>query len=118
MKEESTGFNHARRSGFALKPYHQGIACGKCHTGEDFSGLKRDCMACHAADWFPATFDHAKTGLTLDANHADTSCNGCHPDGLGKPTNCTVCHEGDWKYPQRSPGKLPTIERAVSMPPG
>jgi len=114
MQQESTGFDHERRSGFMLKPFHHGVACGKCHTAEHFRGLKRECGTCHAPDWFPEVFDHAKTGLTLDTAHADTSCNGCHPNGLGKPTDCSVCHDDNRKYPDKSPG--PTAMAGKTSP--
>lgn len=106
-KEEIPPFDHERRTGYAMKPYHQGIACAKCHTSGEFKGLKRDCLTCHAVDWSPEGFDHAKAGLILDKDHVETACNGCHPNGMGKPTDCSVCHDDKRKYPDKIPGKKP-----------
>ncbi len=106
MNGELPPFDHARRSKFALKPYHQGLACQKCHKDNGiFTGNKTDCASCHAADWFPSSFDHAKTGLTLNEAHKDTDCLGCHPNGLGKEPDCSVCHD-DKKFPKDVPGTL------------
>jgi len=108
MKEESPGFNHEKRTGYPMKPYHAGVACQKCHTDPaTFKGLKRECLSCHPADWAPQGFPHEKSGkLTLDKDHAEIDCAGCHPDGMGTPIKCDVCHEADIQYPARLPGTL------------
>lgn len=110
MAQESPGFNHEKRSGFALKAYHAEVACQKCHTDPaTFKGLKRECLTCHAADWAPQGFAHEKSGkLTLDKDHAEIDCAGCHPDGMGTPIKCDTCHEKDIQYPARLPGTLLT----------
>jgi hypothetical protein len=108
LKEETTGFDHGQRSKFMLRPYHQGLACQKCHPdGSTFKGLRADCASCHVSDWAPAPgFDHARTGvITLNDKHKDADCSGCHPDGMGKPTKCNACHDGEWKYPDKLPGE-------------
>ncbi len=107
-KDEAPGFDHAKRSGFALKAYHEGVACRKCHTAQDtYKGLRKQCDACHAADWAPAKFDHARTGtVTLDKEHAEIGCAGCHPKGMGGPVDCESCHEKDYVYPKKLPGTL------------
>lgn len=106
MDHEMPPFDHAKRSKFVLKPYHQGVACQKCHKDpKDFKGNKTECTACHAADWFPKDFDHSRTGLTLNEAHKDTDCLGCHPDGLAKEIQCSVCHD-DRHYPKDLPGTL------------
>lgn len=106
MKSETQGFDHGRRSSFMLKAYHQEVSCQKCHKKAGaFKGLNKECQSCHPASWFPAAFDHAKTGLVLDSDHADTACNGCHPVGLGNSSSCSSCHDDNRKYPEKSPGK-------------
>ena len=61
--------------------------------------------AAPAADWAPEQFDHVKTGFQLDDNHKDTGCKDCHVDGMGKAPRCNACHDDDWKYPAKAPGK-------------
>ncbi|HRT22032.1 MAG TPA: cytochrome c3 family protein [Candidatus Hydrogenedentes bacterium] len=118
MKTESPGFNHEKRTGFELKSYHKGVACKACHKDPaTYKGLRRECSACHAADWSPPNFDHAKSGkITLDENHAGTDCAGCHPNGMGAPINCEACHEKTFVYPQKSPG-APVGAPAPEQPP-
>jgi hypothetical protein len=119
MKTEAPGFDHGKRSGFAMKPYHEGLACQKCHKDPaTYKGLKQSCTACHAADWSPKGFDHAKSQkLALDEDHRDADCAGCHPSGMGAPINCESCHEKAFTYPQKLPGTRLDIQAPAQPSP-
>ncbi len=104
---EMPGFEHGRRTGFALKPYHAGRECAVCHVGgKVFGGLNPHCETCHAGDWMPEGFDHKLTGLNLDELHQEASCSECHPEGLGAPVTCAGCHDDGKHYPEALPGVL------------
>jgi len=105
MATEAPPFDHARASGWALKPYHARQACARCHgTGRTFTGLKRDCVSCHTS-WATGSFVHAVTGLTLDEIHAEIDCAECHTGkAFGAPPVCSGCHS-DKSYPKDKPGK-------------
>lgn len=105
-QSETAGFEHGRRTGFSLKPYHSERDCAACHVGgKVFGGLSPDCRSCHAPDWMPEAFDHKLTGLELDELHQEASCADCHVAGLGKPVGCAGCHEDGKQYPETLPGK-------------
>ncbi len=118
MKTESSGFDHAKRSGFAMNAFHESVACQKCHKDPaTFKGLKAQCAACHGADWSPKGFDHAKSGkLALDDKHRDVDCAGCHPNGMGAPVNCESCHEKTFVYPQKLPGTRLDVQAWAPRP--
>lgn len=105
VKSDPGPFDHARSSGWALKQYHASLACSGCHgEGRQFTGLKRDCGACHRT-WDSKSFVHAVTGLKLDDLHEALSCTDCHPgENFGKAPVCADCHP-DKTYPQFKPGK-------------
>jgi hypothetical protein len=107
-KTESPGFDHAKRSGFPLKAYHERLACRMCHRDSATNkGLKQQCVACHATDWSPKNFDHVKSGkIALDDKHKDGDCAGCHPNGMGAPVKCEACHDKTFTYPKNLPGTL------------
>ncbi len=108
VQKEGPGFDHMARAGFELKAYHMGVACQKCHSytdGKMAPHASRECGACHKPDWAPEKFDHVKTGFRLDDNHKDAGCKDCHVDGMGKLPRCNACHDDDWKYPVKAPGK-------------
>jgi len=87
-------FNHAARTEFDLAVYHEKLVCRDCHESKArFAKLESSCSACHAPDWAPEEFDHARTGLTLDETHSGIDCTGCHTEGIGNPVACTFCHE-------------------------
>lgn len=102
---EVAGFDHFERAKFRIDTFHSGVTCRKCHGEQgDFRGLKSGCADCHDKDWFPETFDHAKTGLALDELHQMADCASCHQGGLGNPSVCTDCHDDGRKYPDSLPG--------------
>jgi hypothetical protein len=103
--EPKLGFDHQRRTGWALKQYHEPLECRRCHTKKNiFAGLSSSCATCHKA-WTPENFRHAVVGLVLDRNHAELTCDVCHTDErfAAKPS-CEGCHE-QFRYPEKSPGK-------------
>ena len=119
-----SGFDHAM-TGFALTGMHRSLACARCHTGGNFTGLTAACVACHRADydaaaepnhaaanfstdcvrchgtqaWRPATFDHATTGFPLTGAHVRVACTSCHVGGqyTGTPSDCYSCHRSDYE---------------------
>jgi hypothetical protein len=103
--EPKPGFDHQRRTGWALKQYHERLECRRCHTKKNvFTGLSSLCTTCHK-EWTPENFRHAVVGLALDRNHAELTCDACHTDErfAAKPS-CEGCHE-QFRYPEKSPGK-------------
>lgn len=105
--QETKGFNHAARTGFVIKPFHQQLACASCHKGGmPFKKVDSTCQSCHEAGWFPQAFDHTRAGLELDEMHKEAGCTDCHTEGLGKPSTCTGCHDDGRKFPDQLPGKV------------
>jgi len=103
--EPKPGFSHQRRSGWSLRQFHTRLECNRCHTRKDvFTGLSGACTSCHSA-WTPENFRHVVTGLALDQNHAELTCDVCHTDDrfVAAPS-CEGCHD-QFSYPQRLPGK-------------
>ena len=103
--EAKPGFNHQRRSGWPLRAFHESLECNRCHTRKNvFTGLSGACTSCHSA-WTTENFRHAVTGLVLDPNHAELTCDVCHTDDrfVAAPS-CQGCHE-QFNYPKQSPGK-------------
>ncbi len=109
MDREAEPFDHNKRTPFMLKPYHAGVGCRDCHKEGKFAIGKKACGDCHEAGWLPENFDHAKAGLVFNEAHKDNECEACHPNGLGAPPDCTVCHD-DKKFPGHVPGE--------TVPPG
>lgn len=105
VKADPGPFEHARASGWTLKPYHASLECSRCHTGgKAFAGLKPDCAGCHRK-WESGSFSHAVTGLKLDEVHEALDCADCHAGrDFGKPPACSGCHE-DKAFPTFKPGK-------------
>jgi hypothetical protein len=81
--------------------------CLDCHEDPHAGALDRfadasGCSGCHAVTgWGRVTFDHARTGSTLEGAHATASCSGCHRKTdrgaerlvwVGIGTGCTDCH--------------------------
>jgi len=89
---------------FKLEGAHLATPCFSCHKkGEEwkFSGLDKNCVACHknihqnymdekyipegrcdkchsVASWNKITFDHKVTNFELQGKHAEKSCRDCH----------------------------------------
>jgi len=104
MATPSIGFDHGRRTGFALNRFHAVLTCKQCHTAAGgYARLNPDCESCHKG--WQAKFNHAKTGLALDEQHKDFDCSSCHEDKTfrAKPV-CTGCHT-DKAWPAQKPGQ-------------
>ena len=90
-----------------MNPSDGNAACARCHSehnGENFILTKWNPT--------PGSYDHSKTGFTLDGKHAGLSCNKCHNPQrivpaerqtlagkniartfLGLSRSCVTCHE-------------------------
>ena len=108
---ESAGFEHELRTGWKLRPGHAQLACAACHevgrAGPNDPSLPPPqaafampsrpasdaCRACHAKRWSDADFDHGRTGVALNGDHAYFSCLDCHSGGDDRMTaRCSSCH--------------------------
>jgi hypothetical protein len=98
-------FNHQKRTGWALKKYHQKVSCSGCHGDKKtFSRVNLECQNCHK-NWSVETFDHAVTGLVLDDAHKESDCENCHIDNhFTKRPTCDNCHD-DITFPENKPGR-------------
>ena len=111
-------------SRFPLTGAHRAVQCIQCHTHNQFTGVRTDCVGCHQQDynqastpnhaqaqfpsdcstchttaaWQPAPFDHGTTQFALTGAHKAATCADCHSDGVyrGKPTACVSCHQTDF----------------------
>lgn len=120
---------HGPSSRFPLKFEHKSVECKKCHKGDNWKGLKRncgpschqdtlhkgalgfECEGCHSGGtWEALNFDHdVDSDYKLVGNHAPkkkkATCEGCHPNRLYKPTprSCGAeqCHAKDDPHKQR-----------------
>jgi hypothetical protein len=101
----ATRYAHTGADGSPLSRLHRGLACASCHErGRAAADTDPACASCHE-DW-PKAFDHAKTGLALDEDHAEADCKECHADTktfAGEPT-CSSCHD-DKACPKDLPGR-------------
>lgn len=111
---QETGFDHARKTRFALDGGHESTDCVRCHSlpvaqqklsSECYDCHRRDdphagelgsqCQACHEArDWLATTFDHDLTRFPLLGQHAVLTCEQCHDsaDFAGALNACDACH--------------------------
>jgi len=124
--------DHIHRFGFGCVRCHREESCSRCHNEEKnvttpmsleqhhrpcsschlttepdpgVSGVEKACGHCHANQALPP-FNHATTGLTLNEDHADWDCTECHRDAqYNEPPSCVECHEADFTFPEKSPGK-------------
>jgi hypothetical protein len=113
------GFDHAKKSGFALEGAHAKASCATCHRkppGE--RKLPETCAGCHSRDdihagrfgdqcstchtpstWRSTRFDHAKQAkFPLQGAHAKASCNSCHSQAVKQgelAKDCHGCHRVD-----------------------
>ena len=123
--EGMNGFNH-NQTNFPLAGQHRRIGCVECHrdgtnNGTPFqefivlqavecvtchqdihdSRLGTDCAACHDERSFTNliasnTFDHARTGYSLEGKHLEVQCKECHQASKINPIEydrCAGCHE-------------------------
>jgi hypothetical protein len=114
------GFDHEKKSGFALSGAHGRASCNTCHRkppGE--RKLPKDCTGCHASQdvhagrfgsecgdchrpekWSDIRFDHSKqTKFALRGAHRAASCVECHsgprPVEPNGDSSCIRCHQRD-----------------------
>ncbi len=119
MSSSGWSFASFAHTTFPLQGGHARQNCYDCHTPNTFSGLSKECYACHNDDftaavnpnhtqnnfstvcsschninaWKPATFDHATTGFQLTGRHINTSCISCHTAGYSNTSaECKSCH--------------------------
>jgi hypothetical protein len=110
-------FDHAAKTGFALRGSHANLACESCHVTNLAAALPSTCNGCHRTDdphegrlgescsschdsnqWAATRFDHtAITDFVLRGAHVDVQCTTCHADGVDAPLGheCTSCHAED-----------------------
>lgn len=121
LRWSGAGFDHGS-TGFPLTGAHRAQTCNTCHRGGTYTGLSRDCVACHQADydaarnpdhrasgfgtecaschstatWRGATFDHdARYFRIYSGKHRDkwTSCAQCHTNQANyRVFDCLGCH--------------------------
>jgi Cytochrome c7 and related cytochrome c len=113
FKDAAASFDHSATT-FPLTGAHRTVACAKCHTTANFTGVKfgsctdchqsphppamsRTCATCHTtATWKTRTFDHSKTAFPLVGKHATVACDACHkssPLKVKPPSStCAACH--------------------------
>ena len=112
-------FSHERETGVALAAFHEEVTCRGCHDASElrFQPVeKKECTQCHGPDWAPDSFDHTLVGIQMEESHAEMECMTCHIAGMGEPTDCSTCHEGnDMAFPkvEAAPEK-PVQETAVA----
>jgi len=123
-KEE--GFDHEKKSGFALVGAHGRATCGTCHRQPPGKRkLPETCKGCHASEdvhagrfgdgcgdchrpeqWSRVLFDHGrKTEFALRGAHEKAPCSSCHAGRL-KPDekmdrSCISCHRRDDVHRQK-----------------
>jgi len=99
-KEERkmNAFDHSN-TGFPLKAYHKKLKCNQCH-GEKIGKRDSKCESCHKS-W--KGFNHSKVGVELGEVHKEFDCSNCHKKGFGKKTDCTMCHDEYYVYPDIEP---------------
>ncbi len=102
-------------AGWALKAFHQGVACQRCHpAGKAPARIDNRCEGCHRESmgrWQPESFDHSIVGLALDEIHGTLDCSDCHPERqFAAAPDCTSCHD-DKAYPGDRPGELVKMVR-------
>ncbi len=113
------GFDHAKKTKFALLGKHQQLACKRCHTPlQPEAKLDMRCVSCHRADddhegalggacdschraegWRRTTFDHRRDAkLALEGAHEKLPCAVCHQGVFQekrKKRDCVACHIDD-----------------------
>ena len=108
-------FNH-NLSNFPLTGDHASLACTRCHSNGQYSGISSACVSCHAepayhagsfgtncaschntSNW-AATYNGPHPGIADEGgygvNHGHTSCRTCHTSSFSSAT-CTACHDGN-----------------------
>jgi hypothetical protein len=112
---EDADFDH-NRSNFPLTGGHVGVACERCHSSGQFSGLSPacaschsdpafhtglfglNCAACHTVENWSAKYRGPHPGIAdeggRDVNHGGASCRDCHTETLHSAT-CLACHDSN-----------------------
>ncbi len=113
---DNVTFDH-NRSRFPLTGAHAGLACERCHSQGQFTGLSPNCAACHGdpqfhrgafgtncaachqtSAWRPAKFSGPHPGIANEGgsgiHHGGASCRTCHTATVYQAT-CTACHKGN-----------------------
>lgn len=112
---DDADFDH-NRSGFPLTGEHAGVACERCHSSGQFTGLFTacagchgdpvfhagmfglDCAACHSVNNWSARYNGPHPGIADEGgsgvNHGGASCRDCHTETLHSAT-CLSCHDSN-----------------------
>jgi hypothetical protein len=91
-------FNH-NNSGFPLTGAHSGLACSRCHSGGNYSGVPTACAACHAEPAIHAgAFGTDCAGCHNTSAWLPASYNGPHnfPMSHGNANGCRDCHTSSY----------------------
>jgi hypothetical protein len=112
---DHVNFDH-NKSKFPLTGAHTSLACEKCHSAGQFTGLSTACSSCHndpvfhagmfglncdtchTTDNWSAVYKGPHPGIADEGgrgvNHGGGSCRSCHTQTLHAAT-CTQCHQGN-----------------------
>lgn len=112
---DDADFDH-NRSSFPLTGAHAGVACERCHSSGQFTGLSTacanchgdpvfhagmfglDCAACHSVNNWSARYNGPHPGIADEGgsgvNHGGASCRDCHTETLHSAT-CLSCHDSN-----------------------
>lgn len=110
--KEKQPFDHKVSTGWSLKQYHESLRCQTCHgSKKQFAKLDNNCKSCHEY-WSSDNFDHKATGVLLDAMHGELECENCHHErNYSVSPVCEDCHEEEFVFPKKIPGKLIKVKR-------
>lgn len=92
---EKGPFDHSNRSKWRLRPGHASLACRECHGPAKMPGtvVSQACEKCHAKRYGDDCFNHSRTGVELDGDHAYFACTDCHSGGDDRMlAQCDNCH--------------------------
>jgi hypothetical protein len=113
---QTTRFDHAEATGFALAGAHAAVGCTSCHAAGVEAELGRECASCHGEDphrgqlgarceschsqesWHaPLRFDHDLGAFPLLGKHAALECGQCHGSLAfhDAGATCAECHSAD-----------------------
>ncbi|MGB7217285.1 MAG: cytochrome c3 family protein [Vicinamibacterales bacterium] len=105
---------------FKLEGKHQTVACESCHLNGQFRGTPTGCYDCHwvrrqddrlqtrlgtqceqchrPTAWTAINWNHASTGMALNADHRQIACETCHRNANFKApaADCVSCHQKDY----------------------
>lgn len=128
---------------FRLDGKHQSVPCEACHLNGQYRGTPKTCMECHwirrkddryqtrlgtqceqchrPVSWTAVQWDHAQTGVRLNADHRQLACASCHTAAnfRSATANCVSCHQKDYsatKSPNHAAAGFPTTCDACHNP--